>query len=93
MLKRAKNPLIEMLNDSAVPPCTLDDRKGGLEDRKKQRRRRFKNTGNATSDLANYPFVWYFVFDTGEYQKLQRKAHRISRWTVKNNHCLGKYLP
>ncbi|PKU47163.1 hypothetical protein llap_2537 [Limosa lapponica baueri] len=41
-----------------------DDRKGGLQDRKKQRRRRFKNMGNVMSDLANYPFVWYFAFDT-----------------------------
>lgn len=39
-----------MLNDSSVPPCTLDDRKGSLEDRKKQRRRGFKNTGNAVPD-------------------------------------------
>ena len=58
-----------MLNHSAVPPCTLDDGKGGLEDRKKPRRGRFKEEGNATPDLANYPFVWYFVFDSGEATK------------------------
>lgn len=79
-----------MLNHSAVPPCTLDDGKCGLEDRKKPRRGRFKEEGNATPDLANYPFVWYFVFDSGEHQKPQRKDFRISHWTVKNNHCLGK---
>lgn len=78
-----------MLNHSAVPPCTLDDRKGGLENRKR-RSRAFKAEGNATSDLANYPFVWYLVFDSGEHQRPQRKDCRISHWTVKNNHCLGK---
>lgn len=47
-----------MLNDSTVPPCTLDDRKVGLDDRKKWRKSRFKNTGNATSDLGNYSIFW-----------------------------------